>query len=202
MSRRFALQIILPIEGYEEDKVYDEKEIKLRSEYYIREPENVFYRRLKSKSVYAAFDEIIEYANEKYQLEEPDGYSMSTDYLGNCEIYVQRKKYVIEAYEIKKLEKEHVKEQVYCNEYKYCDLDWFYSSVGRELVPNDIAIVDDELIQKAAELLEYKSDKDLVDGLADVIEDGMDGDNKFMASLILAKEMANRMNGRAILRYE
>lgn len=127
---------------------------------------------------------------------------MSTDCFGNREICVQRKKYIIEADEIKKLEQEHISEQVYCNEFKYCSLDWFYSSVGRELVPNDIVIVDDELIQKAAELLGYESDKDLVDGLADVIEDGMDGDNKFMASLILAKEMANRMNGKAVLRYE
>jgi hypothetical protein len=31
MSRRFSLQIIVPIEGYEKDRIYDEEEIGDRS---------------------------------------------------------------------------------------------------------------------------------------------------------------------------
>jgi hypothetical protein len=47
-----------------------------------------------------------------------------------------------------------------------------------------------------------KSDEDLVNGLADVVGDDADSEDKFMASLTLAKEIANRINGRAILRYK
>lgn len=30
MSRRFTLQILLPVEGYEEDKIYEREDIALR----------------------------------------------------------------------------------------------------------------------------------------------------------------------------
>lgn len=51
-------------------------------------------------------------------------------------------------------------------------------------------------------LLEYESEINLAIGLADVMEDSAGQEDKFMASLVLAKEIANRLNGRAILRYE
>ena len=53
MGRRLSLHILLPIEGYEEDKVYDSEEISLRMAYSEQEPDNVYYRKLKEKSVYA-----------------------------------------------------------------------------------------------------------------------------------------------------
>lgn len=51
---------------------------------------------MKSKSVYASYNDIIEFAKKKYQLEESDGYSISTDCFGNREICVKRGKYIIE----------------------------------------------------------------------------------------------------------
>ena len=48
----------------------------------------------------------------------------------------------------------------------------------------------------------YESEKDFANGMADVIENSSDGDDKFIASLILAKEIASRMNGRAVLMYD
>lgn len=62
--------------------------------------------------------------------------------------------------------------------------------------------LDDELIQKASTLVGYESEKDFTKGLADVIEDEADGEDKFIASLILAKEIAGRMNGIAVLWYD
>lgn len=121
---------------------------------------------------------------------------------GEYEINFQDNKYIVEKDEVKQLEKVHINEAIYCNEFKCCSLSWFYTSVGSKLVPNDIVIVDDELINKAADLLGYESEKTLANGLADAFEDNASGEDKFMASLILAKEIANRMNGRAILRYD
>ncbi len=92
---------------------------------------------------------------------------------------------------------------MYCNEYRYCSLSWFYSSIGYELVPNDIAIVDDELIKKAASLIGYESDNDFANGLADVIENSSDGEDKFIASLVLAKEIARTLGGgRAVIMFD
>ena len=202
MSRRFSLHILLPIEGYEEDKIYESEDISLKMMNPNTKPDDVYYRRLKEKSVYASFDDIVRFACQKYSLGEIHNFSMHTDYFGDCEIEYEGNKYIITEEEVKQLEREHITEAVYCNEFKYCSLSWFYTGIGDELVPDDFAIVDDELIQKASALVGYESEKDFANGLAAVIENSSDGEDKFIASLILAKEIANRMNGRAVLMYD
>ena len=202
MSRRFSLHILLPIEGYEEDKIYESEDISLKMMNPNKKPDDVYYRRLKEKSVYASFDDIVKFACQKYSLGEIHNFSMHTDYFGDCEIEYEGNKYIVTEEEVKQLEREHITESVYCNEFKYCSLSWFYISIGDELVPEDMAIVDDELIQKASALVGYESEKDFANGLADVIENSSDGEDKFIASLILAKEIASRMNGRAVLMYD
>ena len=202
MSRRFSLHILLPIEGYEEDKIYESEDISLKMMNPNKKPDDVYYRRLKEKSVYASFDDIVKFACQKYSLGEIHNFSMHTDYFGDCEIEYEGNKYIVTEVEVKQLEREHITESVYCNEFKYCSLSWFYTSIGDELVPEDMAIVDDELIQKASFLVGYESEKDFANGLADVIENSSDGEDKFIASLILAKEIASRMNGRAVLMYD
>lgn len=168
MSRRFSLHILLPIEGYEGDKIYESEDISLKMMNPNKKPDDVYYRRLKEKSVYASFDDIVKFACQKYLLGEIHNFSMHTDYFGDCEIEYEGNKYII----------------------------------GDELVPDDFAIVDDELIQKASALVGYESEKDFANGLATVIENSSDGEDKFIASLILAKEIASRMNGRAVLMYD
>ena len=202
MSSRFSLHILLPIEGYEEDKIYESEDISLKMMNPNKKPDDVYYRRLKEKSVYASFDDIVKFACQKYSLGEIHNFSMHTDYFGDCEIEYEGNKYIVTEEEVKQLEREHITEAVYCNEFKYCSLSWFYTSIGDELVPEDMAIVDDELIQKASALVGYESEKDFANGLADVIENSSVGEDKFVASLILAKEIASRMNGRAVLMYD
>ena len=202
MSRRFSLHILLPIEGYEEDKIYESEDISLKMMNPNKKPDDVYYRRLKEKSVYASFDDIVKFACQKYSLGEIHNFSMHTDYFGDCEIEYEGNKYIVTEEEVKQLEREHITEAIYCNEFKYCSLSWFYTGIGDELVPDDFAIVDDELIQKASALVGYESEKDFANGLAAVIENSSDGEDEFIASLILAKEIARRMNGRAVLMYD
>lgn len=202
MSKRFTLQILLPIEGYEEDKIYKSEEISLRVANLKQKPDNIYYRCLKDKSVYASFNDVVKFACQKYSLGEIHNFSMKTDYLGERTIEYAGNKYIVTADEVDKLAREHITESVYCNAFKECRLSWFYTSIGDELLPDDMAIVDDELIQKALALVGYDSEKDFVSGMADVIEDEADGEDKFIASLILAKEIAGRVNGRAVLWYD
>lgn len=54
MSRRLSLHILLLIEGYEEDELYKSEDISLRMIDLRQEPDNIYYIRLKSKSVYVA----------------------------------------------------------------------------------------------------------------------------------------------------
>lgn len=81
-------------------------------------------------------------------------------------------------------------------------MSWFYTGIGDELLSEDMAIVDDELIQRASTILGYESDEVFASRLADIIEEDADGEDKFIASLILAKEIAVRVKGRAVLRYD
>lgn len=199
MSRRLSLHVLLPIEGYEEDKIYKSQDISLRMTDLRQEPDGIYYIRLKSKSVYASLDDIVRFASEKYSLGEIHNFSMHTDYLKNSIIQYKGNDYVVTATEVKQLEKEHITEAVYCNEYRCCSLSWFYSSIGYELVQDDIEVVDDELIKKAAVLVGYECDKDFAEGMSDVIENNIEGQDKFIASLVLAKEIARTMNGRAVL---
>ena len=198
MSRRLSLHILLPIEGYEEDKIYKSQDISLRMTDLRQEPDDIYYIRLKSKSVYASLDDIVRFASEKYSLGEIHNFSMHTDYLKNSIIQYKGNDYVITATEVKQLEKEHITEVVYCNEYRCCSLSWFYSSIGYELVSDDIEVVDDELIKKAEALVGYECDKDFADGMSDVIENNTEGEDKFIAALVLAKEIARTLNGRAV----
>lgn len=199
MSRRLSLHILLPIEGYEEDKIYKSEDISLRMADLRQEPDDIYYIRLKSKSVYASLDDIVRFASEKYSLGEIHNFSMHTDYKKNSIIKYEGNEYVITATEVKQLEKEHITEAVYCNEYRCCSLSWFYSSIGYELVPDDIEVVDDEPIKKAEALVGYECDKDFADGMSDFIENNSEGEDKFMAALVLAKEIARTLNGRAVL---
>ena len=164
-----------------------------------QEPDDIYYIRLKSKSVYASLDDIARFASEKYSLGEIHNFSMHTNYLKNSIIQYKGNDYVITATEVKQLEKEHITEAVYCNEYRCCSLSWFYSSIGYKLVQDDIEVVDDELIKRAVVLVGYECDKDFADGMSDVIENNTEGQDKFIASLVLTKEIARTLNGRAVL---
>lgn len=202
MSRRFSLQILLPIEGYEEDKVYKSEEIALTTVNLKQKPDDVYYRCLKEASVYASFDDVVKFACKKYSLGEMHNFSMQTDCFGKRKIEYDGNKYFVTAEEAKLLEREHITESIYCNEFKFCGMSWFYSSIGDELLPDDMAIVDDDLIQKASALVGYESEKDFASRLADVIDGEAEGEDRFIASLILAKEIADRVNGRAVLWYD
>lgn len=202
MSRRFTIQILLPVDGYEEDKIYKSEDIALRVTNLKQKPDDVYYRLLKEKSVYASFDDIVKFACEKYSLGEIHNFSMQTDYFGERKLEHEGKRYIITAEEAKQLEREHITESIYCNVFKECSLSWFYTSIGDELLQEDMAIVDDELIQKTASILGYESEVVFASRLASVIDEDADGEDKFIASVILAKEIASRVNGRAVLWYD
>ena len=118
---------------------------------------------------------------------------MQTDCFGERKIEYEGNRYIVTAEEARLLEREHITESIYCNEFKFCSMSWFYSSIGDELLPEDMAIVDDELIQKTSAIWGYESEKILASRLADVIEGEAEGEDRFIASLILAKEIANRV---------
>lgn len=85
---------------------------------------------------------------------------MYTNYFGDCEIEYEGSRYVVTENEIKQLEREYIAELVYCNEAECCSLSWLCTSMGDEIVPESMVIVDDELLQKASSILGYELEED------------------------------------------
>ncbi len=156
---------------------------------------------MRVKFLYATAEDIVKFACQKYSLGKIDDVTLTMDRLGRYKIIHEGKRYVITKEEEKQLAKEHIKEAIYCNEFKECCMSWFYSSIGDELLPKGMAIIDNELIQKASDMVGRSSEKDFVNRMADVIDKEADDEAYFIANLILAKEVASHMNGRAILWY-
>ena len=116
--------------------------------------------------------------------------------------------------EEEKLKREHIDENVYCLPYKYLSAD-IYGTVIDELLKDTFTIVNDELINRAIELVgcRYSSKCDLeeVDSVFDYIEDETmdimmdyesDMDGKLLVSLIIGKYIDTRVNGIAVAEYD
>ena len=58
------------------------------------------------------------------------------------------------------------------------------------------------MVYRGGSLIGYESDNDFANGLADVIENSSDGEDKFIASLVLAKEIARTLGGRAVIMFD
>lgn len=54
-----------------------------------QKPDDVYYRCLKEKSVYASFHDVVKFACEKYSLGEIDDFSMQTDFFENIKLYTR-----------------------------------------------------------------------------------------------------------------
>ena len=65
--------------------------------------DNVYYRRLKEKSVYASIDDIVKFACQKYSLGEIHNFSMHTDYFGDREIEYEGNKFIVTEDEVSSL---------------------------------------------------------------------------------------------------
>ncbi len=113
MSKRFTLQILLPIEGYVEDKIYESEDISLRITNCKQKPDDVYYIRLKDRSVYASFGDIVKFACQKYSLGEIHNFSMHTDHWGDREIEHEGNRYILLQRKKWKSLKESILQKVY-----------------------------------------------------------------------------------------
>ena len=83
-----------------------------------------------------------------------------------------------------------------------CVFAWFATNYSNEIDSNQVEVVAGNALELSLTGNDWKSNIDLAKGLADVIEYEADGEDKFIASLILSKEIASCINGRAVLSYD
>ena len=130
MSRRFTLQFLLPVEGFEEDKIYESEDIALTVANLKQKPDDVYYRCLKERSFYASFHDIVRFACEKYSLGEINNFSIQTDHFGEHKIIHEGNRYIVTAEEAKQVERPLVSDKfvkTFLNEDGVCDKIEFYN---------------------------------------------------------------------------
>lgn len=114
--------------------------------------------------------------------------------------------------EYESLTREHVDEDTYCLIFRHFSPD-VYSSVLYELFGDDEAVIDDDLINKAIDLIgkDYarqnenrEEDEDFLHdhALEDIIEYEYSMAGRLLVSLIIGREVAKRIGGIAVAYYE
>ena len=212
MSRSFGVDILFPLDKYNSDEIYDTDE-RLRRVSDDRE-DGKYYKRLKIKSVYASDDDIKPYLMEKYDLSEKDfkNYSMGYRYNNWVYTFANNREIILRNAEYESLKKEHVDEDVYCLIYSHYS-PAVYGSVLDQLFDEDAAVIDDNLIDKAIELIgkeyslrEKEREEDEEQTFDDVMEQIIDYETsmegKLLVSLIIGREVAKRIGGMALAYYE
>ena len=212
MSRSFGVKILLPMDQYNSDEVYtaDERLEKVSSD----KEDGKYYKTLKIRSTYASRTDIRAYLIGKYGLSEEDfrNYFISSGFRDWIYSFGNDREIVLTDAEYESLIKEHVDEDTYCLLFRHFSPD-VYGSVLYELFGDDEAVIDDDLINKAIDLIgkdyarqneDREEDEDLSPDhvLEDIIYYEYCMDGKLLVSLIIGREVAKRIGGIAVAYYE
>lgn len=217
MSRSLYIKILLPLDQYNSTDVYEDDE-RLQRIYGNEFKEGKYCKKLKIRSVYASTEDIIEFLKKTYGVTNEDirDCSISHDGRRYCYHFKNREDVWLWEEVYNSLKKEHVDEALYCLEYKSFSPE-IYGSVQGDLFTDDHMIIDDQLIDKAIELLEKEclddedeeseigreENKDARDVVIDkIIDYEVDMDGRLIASLILARDIAKRVGGIAVAEYD
>ncbi|MBR3430639.1 MAG: hypothetical protein IKG87_11115 [Clostridia bacterium] len=212
MSRSFGVNILLPLDGYNSDEIYaTDERIQRVSE---GREDGKYFKRLKIRSVYASGNDIKKYLIEKYGLSEEDfrNYSLGYNYGDWIYKYANDREITLRKAEYESLKKEHVDEGVYCLIYSHYSPE-IYGSVLDQLFEEDDAVIDDNLIDKAIELIgkeysrqeeerEEDEDQPFDNVMEQIIDYEYSMEGKLLVSLIIGREVAKRIGGMALAYYE
>ena len=208
MGRSLCVQILLPMDQYNSDEVYatDERLQIVSSD----KEDGKYYKTLKIRSTYASRTDIMAYLMERYDLSEEDFRNYAVCYSYNHYNYHFRggREIVLTEAEYESLSREHVDEDTYCLLFRHFSPD-VYGSVLYELFGDDEAVIDDDLINKAIDLIgkdyarqneDREEDEDLSPDhvLEDIIDYEYSMDGKLLVSLIIGREVAKRIGGIAV----
>ena len=213
MGRSFGVNILLPLDEYNSDEVYAQDE-KLQRIYNSDKEDGKFYKTLKIRSVYASDHDIRAYLKGKYGLSDEDfrNYSLSCRYRNRFYHFGNGREIIMKDEEVESLTKEHVDEDVYCLVYRHFSPDVF-GSVLDQLFEEDEAVINDDLINKAIELIgkeygrqEEEREEDEEQPFDRVMEEIIDYESsmegKLLVSLIIGREVARRIGGLAVAYYD
>lgn len=212
MSRSFGVNILLPLNKYNSDDIYAADERLQRVSH--DKNDGKYYKTLKIRSVYASNDDIKTYLMGKYDLSETDfrNYSMGYRYGDWHYRFENDREIILREAEYESLKKEHVDEDVYCLIYKHYSPD-VYGSVLDQLFAEGDEVIDDDLINKAIDLIgkeyirqederEEDEDQPFDNVMEQIIDYEYSMEGKLLVSLIIGREVAKRIGGMAVAYYD
>ena len=115
IGERFQISILENIKDYDRELIYDAKNLLLEQVY--SQCEEVFFIKLKVKSVYASTEDIVKYICQKYSLDEEKYDSLAYSSSGGMVLRIANNSYEISDMEVDRIKMEHIDELLYCKKY-------------------------------------------------------------------------------------
>jgi len=212
MSKSLYINILLPMDQYNSTDVYEYDE-RFRRIYGNEFEDGKYCKKIKVRSVYASEEDIKEYLKKTYDItdDEMKNYSISHDGRRFCYHFQNREDIWLWEEVYNTLKREHIDEELCCLEYKSFS-PRIYGSVMSELFTDEHMIIDEQMIDRALELLEKEclSDEESEKGninakdivIDKIIKHEEDMDGRLIAGLIIGREVAKRVGGIAVAEYD
>ena len=199
MGKIFQISILENIKDYNQELIYDARNLMLE-QVYNNCKEDDYFVRLKVKSVYASTDDIIKYICEKYSLADKKYDSLTYSSSGGMILRIANNSYDISDTEVDRIKSEHIDELLYCKKYGSYEIESVMGLIPGSIVGKDFEYVDDELINKVIHTLNAELRETSIETLANALEDCsyIKGD-KLLETILMAKVLAEKIGGKAIL---
>lgn len=199
MGKRFQISILENIKDYDQELIYDAKNLMLE-QVYSKCKEDDFFIRLKVKSVYASTEDIIKYICEKYSLADKKYDSLTYSYNGGMVLRIANNSYDILDTEVDRIKSEHIDELLYCKKYGAYEIESVMELSSSSIIEKDFEYIDNELINKIIDALNAELRESSVETLANALEDcNYTKGDKLVEALLMAKVLAEKIGGKAIL---
>lgn len=199
MGKIFQISILENIKDYDREFIYDARNLILE-QVYNNCKEDDYFVRLRVKSVYASTDDIMKYICEKYSLADKKYDSLTYSSSGGMVSRIANNSYDISDTEVDRIKLEHIDELLYSKKYGSYEIESVMGLAPSSIVEQDFEYIDDELVSKVIHVLATELRKASIETLTNVLEDCIytKGD-KIVEALLMAKALAEKIGGKAIL---
>lgn len=199
MGKNFQISILENIKDYDRELIYDAKNLMLQ-QVCSKCKEDDFFIRLKVKSVYASTEDIVKYICQKFSLTKEKYDSLAYSFSGGMVLRIANNSYEISDIEVDRIKSEHIDELLYCKKYGSYELESVMGLSLNSIIEKNFEYVDDKLIHQVICTLNTELREASVETLTNALEDcNYTKGDKLVEALLIAKALAEKIGGKAIL---
>lgn len=132
-------------------------------------------------------------AEEKYD-------SLAYSSSGGMVLRIANNSYEISDIEVDRIKSEHIDELLYCKKYGSYEIESFMGLCPSLIIGKDFEYIDDELINQIIYALNTELREVPIEALSNILEDyNYTKGDKLVEALLMAKVLAEKIGGKAIL---